>query len=123
MVEPIPEGGLDLGIPTRGAKEGYLGLYFASRQQLGVVIGNLQGVSDRRLEVFTRFMISGVTDREVRDKMRTRLNELLKEAGDRQDAEDRARAAIAAYMEVLGEVTEWYDDFLGITHRLVIGTV
>ena len=57
MVEPIPEGGLDLGIPTRGSKEGYLGLYFISRQQLGNIIGNLQGVTDQRLEIFTRFMI------------------------------------------------------------------
>ncbi|HOB44227.1 MAG TPA: hypothetical protein PKV78_13600 [Methanoculleus thermophilus] len=123
MVEPIPEGGLDLGIPTRGSKEGYLGLYFISRQQLGNIIGNLQGVTDQRLEIFTRFMISSITDRETREELLEKLNEELEKARDLRDVEERGRAAMVAYMDVIGDVTEWYDEFLGITHRLVIGTV
>ena len=68
-------------------------------------------------------MISSITDRETREELLEKLNEELEKARDLQDVEERGRAAMVAYMDVIGDVTEWYDEFLGITHRLVIGTV
>lgn len=118
------EASIDLGIPKKGGKEGYLFLFFTARQQIGSLIAHMEGITDPRLEVFTRYMISSITDAETRSEILDEMDRQLDEIGrERTGVEERARAAMVVYMDALGAVSDWYDDFLGITHRLVIGTV
>lgn len=115
---------IDLGLPRKGGKEGYLFLFFTARQQIGSLIANMEGITDPRLEVFTRYLISSITEADTREEILQEMDRQLEEIGrEKTGVEERARAAMMVYMDALGSVSDWYDDFLGITHRLVIGTV
>jgi hypothetical protein len=111
--------------PTRGSKEGYLMLHFNARQQLGRIIADPeQQPGNNRIVTFTKYMISSITDDEIRENIRVKYQTGLDEL-KREDLsnEDRHERTINISMEILGDITAFYDEFLGISHRLKIGMV
>ena len=116
----IPE----INSPQRGSKDGYLQLFFISRQQLGRIIEQTQGVSDPRVLMYTKFMISSITDDELRGKAWEFLNEGLEKINDEPwSAEEKSKAIFNLCIELQGHISAFYDQFLGITHRLKAGSV
>lgn len=109
--------------PTRGSKDGYLQLYFISRQQLGRIISDPdQSPTDRRIITFTKFLISSITDDTIRDNVRVKYRGLLQDIKQKDiDNEQRHEEIVDASMEILGDVNAFYDEFLGISHRLKVG--
>lgn len=109
--------------PTRGSKDGYLQLYFISRQQLGRIISDPdQSSTDRRIVTYTKFLISSITDDDIRDEVKQKYLGLIAEAKAKDtDNEQRHEELIDACMEILGDINAFYDEFLGISHRLKVG--
>lgn len=109
--------------PTRGSKDGYLQLYFISRQQLGRIISDPdQSSTDRRIVTYTKFLISSITDDDIRDAVKQKYLGLIAEAKAKDtDNEQRHEELIDACMEILGDINAFYDEFLGISHRLKVG--
>jgi hypothetical protein len=113
---------LTLGTPKRGAKEGYLMLFFSSRASLGNIIAQMEDATDPRLLMFTKFLISSITDDDIRDDVWKKLDANIKEI-DRGDGtnEEKAKKRNDVCMEILGDVTAFYDEFMGISHTIRIG--
>lgn len=114
---------ITLDKPQRGAKDGYLQLFFVSRQQMGRIIADDNiSTTDDRIVIYTKYLISSITDDTIRfnvmKKYTTKLNEIKEKQIDNQLKYDEI---IDASMDVLGDVTAFYDEFLGITHRLRVG--
>lgn len=116
----IPE----INSPQRGSKDGYLQLFFISRQQLGRIIEQTQGVSDQRVLMYTKFMVSSITDDTLRKEAQDFLMKGLEEIAEEDaSAEDKNKMIFNLCMDLQGHITAFYDQFLGITHRLKAGSV
>lgn len=112
----------DLGVPQKGAKEGYLQTFFNNRMQIAHTIMQMQGVTDFRIEVMTMFVISGITDAKKRKAITDELEndlEAIKSGGG--DMDERGRRILMRCMKAMGDVSSWFDEFMGITHRLSVG--
>jgi hypothetical protein len=120
------EGVITLDKPQRGAKDGYLQLFFVSRQQMGRIISDAEGgVTDNRIVTYTKYLISSITDDTIRKTVMTVYKERLDAIKKQKDLGNEAKfeQIMDVSMEILGDVTAFYDEFLGITHRVRIGTV
>lgn len=114
---------ITLDKPQRGAKDGYLQLFFISRQQMGRIISDeYGGATDYRIVTYTKYLISSITDDTIRanvmEKYKTTLDKIKNKNIDNQAKFDEI---VDASMDVLGDVTAFYDEFLGVTHRLRVG--
>lgn len=116
---------ITLDKPQRGAKDGYLQLFFVSRQQMGRIISDENtGVTDHRIVTYTKYLISSITDDEIRFTIMKKYKENLAEIKQRPiDNQAKFGEIVDVSMEILGDVTAFYDEFLGITHRLKLGVV
>ena len=116
---------ITLDKPQRGAKDGYLQLFFVSRQQMGRIISDeYGGATDYRLVTYTKYMISSITDDTIRETVRKKYNDKLHEIKQTSsDNQDRFDKTVEASMEIMGDVTAFFDEFMGITHRLKVGVV
>lgn len=111
---------IDLGAPWRGAKEGYLQNYFITRQNFGTMLLSITSYADPRIPLMTDFLISAITDDTTRkaasELRRERYNEYIHEMEDPSE-EEKAQCLAKACMDTLGDITAWYDEFLGITNK------
>ena len=116
---------ITLDKPQRGAKDGYLQLFFVSRQQMGRIISDENtGVTDHRIVTYTKYLISSITDDEIRFTIMKKYKDGLLEIKHKpENNEVKFGEVVDLSMEVLGDVTAFYDEFLGITHRLKLGVV
>jgi hypothetical protein len=119
----IEEESISLNTPQMGGKDGYLQLFFLSRQQFGRIIEEAGGPSDKRLLMFTRFMISSVVNDVIRASLEDEISEIEKEVALLGTNEERAEALFVELMRIQGDVSAYFDQFLGISHRLRVGTV
>ena len=130
--EDVSNGeGIIIDKPERGAKEGYLQSYFNSSQQMNRVISESNGISDHRIRLLTLKMIAGITDDDIRKQTfdyftqeLAKINE-MKDDGGRNLSADEKNQKIADFCcgEMQGHIIAWYDQFMGITHRLRLGRV
>lgn len=111
---------IDLGAPWRGAKEGYLQNYFITRQNFGSMLLSISSYADPRIPLMTDFLISAITDDTTRiaasELKRERYRDYINEMDDPSE-EDKAQCLARACMDTLGDITAWYDEFLGITNK------
>jgi len=117
--------------PERGAKEGYLVSFFNSSQQMNRVIAESNGISDHRIRLLTLKMIASITDDDKREKTFQYFAQELKKIEEMKDKDNNRLSAdeknqkIADFCcgEMQGHITSWYDEFLGITHKLRLGDI
>lgn len=112
--------------PERGAKDGYLQKFYNESNSLSGVIRDSNGISDHRIRLMTLKMIGGITDDTIRAKAFEFFNGKIKEINDNTEwSADKKNEEIANFCcgEMQGHITSFYDQFLGITHRLKLGGV
>ena len=117
--------------PQRGSKDGYLQAFFNASQQMNRIIAESNGIADFRFRLYTLKMIAGITDDKIRKEMfdffEQELNNILNMKDDegRPLSTDERNQKIADFCcgEMQGHIVAWYDQFMGITHRLSLGTV
>ena len=112
--------------PERGAKDGYLSMFYNSSQQMNRVIAESNGISDHRIRLLTLKMIAGITDDTIRKQAFEYFNKKIEEINNApgKSADDKNQE-IANFCcgEMQGHIVAFYDQFLGITHRLKLGSV
>jgi hypothetical protein len=127
MAEDASDGeAILLEKPERGAKDGYLQMFYNSSNSLNGVIRESNGISDHRIRLMTLKMIGGITDDTIRAKTFEFFEHKIKEIHDHTDwSADKKNEEIANFCcgEMQGHITSFYDQFLGITHRLKLGGV
>jgi hypothetical protein len=110
---------INLNAPWRGAKDGYLQHYFITRENMSRILMNVTSYCDPRIPLMTEFFISGITDDKCREllfsRKESKYQEYLEEISD-PGSDDLAYAMSKACLRVLGDITAWYDEFLGITN-------
>lgn len=127
MAEDQKTGEEDISLekPERGAKEGYLGMFYDSSRQMNRVIAESNGISDHRIRLLTLKMIAGITDDTIRAKAFLYFNDKIEEMRKSGKSADEINQDIANFCcgEMQGHIVSFYDQFLGITHRLKLGRV
>jgi hypothetical protein len=117
--------------PERGAKEGYLTTWYNQRRGLDMVIVNSNGISDHRIRLYVRAMISGIVDDTIRAQALAYFDNEIKKISEMKDENDRKisieeqnqRIADFCCGEMAGHVSSFYDQFVGVTHRLKLGRI
>lgn len=122
----------DFTTPARGSKDGYLQTFFYLQRQLGILLLNVTGPDDLRIDMYVDLIISTITD-EAKQELTYTLKEqrvqaeIAKYCNENNiatpDAKTRNQIINRTAIRLLGDVTAWYDGEMGITHNLVIGTV
>jgi hypothetical protein len=118
--------------PERGARDGYLNTWYNERRGLDSVIVQSNGISDHRIRLYVRAMISGIVDDTIRAKALEYFDAKIKEIHEMKDGEsqrllsvDQQNQLIADFCcgEMAGHVSSFYDQFVGVSHRLKLGKV
>jgi len=127
MAEDASDGeAILLEKPERGAKDGYLQKFYNESNNLSGVIRESDGISDHRIRLMTLKMIGGITDDTIRAKtFEFFFNEIKKISENPEWSADKKNEEIANFCcgQMQGHITAFYDQFLGITHRLKLGGV
>ena len=124
-VEVSDPDNIMLDKPERGSKDGYLQTFNNMRMQFGKIIVESNGVSDHRIRLYTLSAISTVTDDNLRKTMFDYFQQEIEKINKLDIGVDERNQRIADFCvgEMWGQITSFYDQFLGITHRLRLGTV
>jgi hypothetical protein len=117
--------------PERGAKDGYLNLWYNERRGLDSVIIQSNGISDHRIRLYVRAMISGIVDDDIRKESldyfddKIKAIKTIKDESGRLLSVDEQNQMIADFCcgEMAGHVSSFYDQFVGVSHRLKLGKV
>lgn len=110
---------VNVGIPFRGAKDGYLQTIYQAIQQFHTMTMQMTTYHDIRYAMMVDNMINMITDPEKRRYAKELKKRLYEEhflpQYPRRTADDQARAMYQACEEVMGEVVGWVDEFIGMT--------
>ena len=112
--------------PQRGSKDGYLQAFFNASQQMTRIIAESNGIADFRFRLYTLKMIAGITDVKIRKTMLEYFDQRISDINNLTDlTSDERNQKIADFCcgEMQGHIVAWYDQFMGITHRLKLGEV
>lgn len=112
--------------PQRGSKDGYLQAFFNASQQMNRIIAESNGIADFRFRLYTLKMIAGITDDKIRKEMLEYFDQRISDINSLTDlTSDERNQKIADFCcgEMQGHIVAWYDQFMGITHRLKLGEV
>lgn len=90
------------------------------------VIRESNGIADHRIRLLTLKMISGITDDAVREMafryFFAEIEKINKKPGLSTEEKNQQIADFCCG-RMQGHIVAFYDQFLGITHRLKLGTV
>lgn len=119
----------ELELPQKGMKDQWLYIFYKQYSNFNTLLTNLEDVTDKRVLFMVKDIISTIPDekarREMLDTWKQRLEERLEEAkrvnGGVLSNEKEASIAIDVALEVKGLVTDWVDQFMGVTHKLAVG--
>jgi len=120
---------IDAGIPALEGKEGYYATYLSIKLQLARWLGGETGyaTTDPRIYLYTELLISHITDEAERTRLRAKIEaeetRLLKDTKGEASSEERALARREACFIVQGDISTWYDKFVGVTSKNVIEMV
>ncbi len=117
--------GVSTDKPQRGIKENYMELYYRTHDKLAQIVAESNGVSDHRIRLYTLMMISMFPDDTIRKRTYDYFyQEIGKINKDTKDVEERnQKIAEFCLGEMQGLITSHFDQFMGITHKIVIGGV
>jgi len=113
----VPPGGVDVGLPKKSAKDGYLANYFITKQHLASAIQEFRGPSDPRLRLFTYLLISDIVDDERRRAIYARFTKMVANTlkNSSLDGDEKSWKVVEAVVITLGDISSFYDEFLGVT--------
>lgn len=122
---------IEFNLPEAEMEGGMLGTFYQTLIVIANTITSVETHTDVRIPLITDFIISLITDDEIRDKVRERrdsmLDDKIKEAkgtnGSKLTNIEIGEIKFQVCMETIGEVVSFYDQFSGLTHKLAIGKV
>jgi len=123
---------IDAGVPELEGREGYFATYLSMKLHLARWLGTETGPgsTDPRVFLFTQLMVSHITDPEERARLdakiwteQARLMKVLAPNDKVASNEVKTIALRDACFVVQGDISTWYDKFVGVTSRNVIELV
>jgi len=116
----------EINRPQRGSRDGYFYLWLELNKQYGEITNSMQGGRyDPRIYRKVRHMIATITDDSLRlyawNLLDGTLNQIKKDT-HLMTVEQKNDAIMDLCDVILGEVWSFYDQFMGVTHRLRVGT-
>ena len=126
MTEQHSTEDVEIEKPQRGSKDGYLDSFYNASHALNTVIKESNGISDHRIRLMTLKMIAGITDDTIRDKAFDYFfSEIEKINNTPGWSAEKKNQEIADFCcgKMQGHIISFFDQFLGITHRLKLGGV
>ena len=121
-------------IPAREGTTGYVGLFFSVFLQTSALLTNPTVINDAyRLGNITQFMISLVAGKEKRTMIRETLqknidaeiSEIKKnlEVGQRMSHDERDHIYTRCNLEIIGDITDFIDEHVGVSKENKLGSV
>jgi hypothetical protein len=120
MKENTGTAGFDLGIPQRGAKDGYLAMIFEMALIGARILAETTDPTDPRFKRFVPLFVSMFPDRDARVEILKEISDAFDDAKDERN-DVRADLEHMACVRAWGKVIDLADEFIGITHTLRIG--
>lgn len=113
----VPPNGVDIGLPKKSAKDGYLANYFITKQHLASAIHEFKGPSDPRLRLYTYQLISDIVDDDRRRAIYSRFTKMVANTLNNSslDGDEKSWKIVEAVFITLGDISAFYDEFLGVT--------
>lgn len=128
--KPQPSAGalpqdFDVNRPQRGARDGYFYLWIELNKQYGDICNSMDGGRyDPRLYRKIRHMIGTITDDSIRlyawNLLDGAINNIKNDTTLQTDSQ-KHEALMDICDVMLGEIWSFYDQFMGVTHRLRMG--
>jgi len=120
---------IQLDLPQKNIKEGLMGLFFRQYSILASVLAEVTSATDLRISFLTDLIINTVPDDEYRDELRKEKTEMMiskrKEfkaanADRPMSNADEAELLRQVCMELIGRVTSYLDQSIGLSHKLEV---
>lgn len=119
----------ELDLPQRGMKDQWLYIFYKQYANFNTLLTELEDVTDKRVLFIVKDMISTIPEEESRREMQNCWKQMLEERLEtaRRESngvisnEKESYIAIDVALEVKGLVTDWLDQFMGVTHKLTVG--
>jgi len=115
---------LELSSPLRDGPQGYMATWYMAYLNLNRLISSpdMQGYTDPRIEMSVRHHITLITDDGRREEAIKMLDdEITRLVNPKDGNEDRSRSRFIACMNVEGAIAGWFDEFMGVSHKLTVG--
>jgi hypothetical protein len=114
----------DVNRPMRGSKDGYFYLWLDLNKQYGEIANSMTGKYDPRIYRKIRHMIATITDDSIRlyawNLFDSTMNNIQNDP--KLSTESMKNDAIMDMCDILlGEIWSFYDQFVGVSHRLLVG--
>jgi len=119
---------VSLDLPVRDGSGGYSNLFLRYYNLAAAIISDGQGNIEYRLNLLITLMTASIPDVKFREKMHDLKNALIEEkstvthtkqtAFQQLSQEDQTKIQLETNMELLGEVTNFFDLYLGNSRRI-----
>jgi hypothetical protein len=115
---------LYIDAPLRNTKDIWLNLFYQLYNSLGSAIVDIKGKTDMRIKLLSQLIISTIPDEEEQKRIREELEKSIKEIeSNGYSNEVKGEKIQEACLKVLGEVTLFLDESIGVSKRLAIGEI
>lgn len=118
-------GEVTFAAPKGEIKFSYFDLIMKQMYHLGMMISqSSSGISDSRIPLMVSFIISHVPQKKLRQDMRDDLKAALEARLEGVvDSEDRTLITIETYVEVIGNMADYLEKYMGTTQENRLGFI
>lgn len=118
-------GEITFAAPKGEIKFSYFDLIMKQMYHLGMMISqSSSGLSDSRIPLMVTFIISHVPEKKLREDMRNDLKQALEARLEGVvDSEDRTMIKIETYVEVVGNIADYLEKYMGTTQENRLGFI
>lgn len=119
---------IQLDLPQRSVKDGLMGLFFRQYSILASVLAEVESAQDPRISFLTDLIINTVPDDEVREQLRAEKEKIIEQKIKEENRNNggsvpesrRGELTRQACMEIVGKVTSFLDQGIGLSHKLEV---
>lgn len=117
----VEDGTVTFGIPKGEIKEAYFDLILKQMYNLGVQMSQTQ-YSGSSVPLMIRLLISHIPSESHRNELRTKIDNNIKEKIQGiKDTETKNKLTVEAYVDSVGEISDYLEKFMGIEKENRIG--
>ncbi len=120
-VVDLGDGTLKTGIPPKSAPEAWLNNVFIGQQRMDMIIQTLQGHTDPKPYYFARQMIIKIPHKDIRVEFLKALDDEVERINKLSlSSDEKGHLIILTSQNIVGEMSSYADQYVGIARTLVI---
>lgn len=118
------DGSVTFGVPKGEIKDAYFDLILKQMYHLGMQITQPDPYSRGGIPIMVKYIISHIPRPEQRKELKESIEKELEVALEGiDDLEDRQRITIDTYIESMGNVSDYLENFMGIEKENRLGII